>query len=302
MENEKTGNITLREQIHRFLISSGFELALRLTLLEILLRPIGNWMLRPFILGLAAVGLVFPGLLLKSGFWMSLTFFTGLRVVLDWPLADNHAYLLCYWCLAVSIALLAKDTGNCLALNGRLLIGLAFAFAVLWKLALSPDYIDGRFFRYIMLTDDRFEALVRLVGGFSFDALEELRAFVRQHIDGQFFEMTGIPGQPERFLSVAKFATLWTVAIEALVAIAFLSPVGKGLSKLRDVLLIIFCIATYAIAPVEGFGWLLIAMGIAQCEPERRIIRLLYLIVFFIILFYREVPWVDMLLDHIQTE
>ena len=33
-----------------------------------------------------------------------------------------------------------------LARTNRLLLGLVFAFAVLWKAALSPDYRDGRFF------------------------------------------------------------------------------------------------------------------------------------------------------------
>jgi hypothetical protein len=58
---------------------------------------------------------------------------------------------------------------------------------------------------------------------------------------------------------------------------------------------------TYAIAPVEGFGWLLVAMGIAQSEQERRVIRVMYLGVFFIILFYREIPWADMLIDHLNN-
>jgi hypothetical protein len=294
--------MSFREKLKSYFELNGFELALRLTLLDLLLRPIGNWALRPFTFGLVAVGLVFPDLLLRAGFWMSLTFITGLRVILDWPLADNHAYLLSYWCLGVSVALLTQDSRNCLALNGRLLIGLAFAFAALWKLALSPDYMDGRFFRIIMLTDSRFEGVVRLVGGLSPEMLEELRNFVKQHVDAQPFQMMNIAPQPERFLLIAKIATLWTVAIETLIALAFLWPVSKGLSKLRDILLIIFCMTTYAVAPVEDFGWLLIAMGIAQCEPERRVTRFIYLAVFFIILFYREVPWANILLDHLNRE
>jgi hypothetical protein len=58
---------------------------------------------------------------------------------------------------------------------------------------------------------------------------------------------------------------------------------------------------TYAIAPVEGFGWLLVAMGIAQSEQERRVMRVMYLGVFFIILFYREISWADMLIDHLNN-
>jgi hypothetical protein len=272
------------------------NLALRLTLLDLLLRPIGNWLLRPVFLGLAALGLVLPDELRRPQLWGVLTVLTGLRVILDWPLADNHAYLLCYWCLAVSLALVSEDTPTCLAVNGRLLIGLAFAFATLWKLVLSPDYMDGRFLRVLMLTDGRFTGFAQFVGGLTPDLLTELRGFVTQHVDGCLLSSFGAPRQPTRFLWLAQLATWWMVLIEGGVAVAFLWPVDRGMSKLRDTLLITFCATTYAVAAVEGFGWLLVAMGVAQCDAARRKTRLLYLTVFGLLLFCREVPWAEWLL------
>ena len=44
--------------------------------------------------------------------------------------------------------------------------------ATLWKVALSPDYLDGRFFRVTMLTDVRFEGFAQLAGGLTRDQLE----------------------------------------------------------------------------------------------------------------------------------
>ncbi len=52
---------------------------------------------------------------------------------------------------------------------------------------------------------------------------------------------------------------------------------------------------------MEGFGWLLIAMGVAQCEPERGKTHLIYLAVFGLILFYREVPWAEQLFELMHT-
>jgi len=265
----------------------GVDLALRLTLLTLLLRQIGTGVVRPLILGLTVLGLLLPNLLRRPSLWIALTLLTGLRVVLDWSLADNHAYLLCYWCFAVSLALFSQDVAKCLSLNGRLLIGWAFAFAVIWKLFLSPDYLDGRFFRVMMLTDTRFADFVQLVGGLTPDLLEDLRSFVH----GQAPEMLTTPSEPIRFLRLAQVATLWTVMIEGAVALAFLWPVDRGLSLFRDVVLLCFCITTYAIVPVEGFGWLLLSMGIVQCKPSRPGMRLAYLATFAVILFYREVPW-----------
>ena len=80
------------------------DVALRLTLLDLLLRPIGNWAIRPGILSLAALGVLLPEQLRKPSLWLALTCLTSLRVVVDWPLPDNHAYLLCYWCFAVFLA------------------------------------------------------------------------------------------------------------------------------------------------------------------------------------------------------
>ncbi len=161
----KADRWAIGEIVPQIVEMDSVDLALRLTLLALLLRPIGNWMIRPLILSLAALGVVLPGLLRKPWLWLTLAVLTGLRVVLDWQLANNHAYLLCYWCLAISLALVSPDTHACLALNGRLLIGWAFAFATLWKLALSPDYLDGRFFRVMLLTDLRFASFAQLAGG-----------------------------------------------------------------------------------------------------------------------------------------
>jgi hypothetical protein len=276
------------------------NLALRLTLLSMLLRPIGAGVVRPCILALAAAGLLLPGLLRQPGLWMALTVLTGLRVILDWSLADNHAYLLCYWCLAVSIALCSRALSLCLALNGRLLIGFAFVFATLWKAVLSPDYLDGRFFRVTLLTDPRFAGFAQLAGGVLPEQFEELRAFVKQHVDGQLFAPSVFPAEPPQFLQLARFMTWWTVAIEGAIALTFLWPMGRGLSKARDAILLTFCVTTYAVATVAGFGWLLLALGVAQCEPERRKTQLLYLAVFALILFYRDTPWVAQLLEFLH--
>ena len=273
------------------------HLALRLTLLAILLRPIGNWFLQPALLGVAAIGVALPGQLRRLPLWIALSALTALRVILNWPMADNHAYLLCYWYPAVSLALVSHDPRACLALNGRLLIGLAVALATLWKVALSPDYLDGRFFRVMMLTDLRFDGLTQLAGGLTPDLLESLRGFLTQHVDGQLLDPLDASLEPVRFRWLAHLMTWWTVLLEGAVAVAFLWPVDRGPSKLRHALLLTFCGTTYAIAPVEGFGWLLIAMGVAQCEPARHKTQLLYLAVFALILFYREVPWAERLLE-----
>ena len=67
----------------------------------------------------------------------------------------------------------------------------------------------------------------------------------------------------------------------------------------RD-LAVLVVLMPYAVATVEGFGWLLICMGVAQCEPERRTTRWLYVGAFLLVLFYREVPWALLLAERLE--
>jgi hypothetical protein len=61
--------------------------------------------------------------------------------------------------------------------------------------------------------------------------------------------------------------------------------------------LIGFCVLTYALAPVAGFGWLLLALGLAQCDPQERGLRTAYVATFFLVLVYAGVPWTRLLLS-----
>ena len=264
---------------------SALDLALRLTLVDLLLRPVGGWMIRPFTLALAALVLLAPGLLRAPVPWLGLTILTGLRVVLDWPLPDNHAYLLFYWCLAVTLALSPGDSERLLSINTRLMIGLVFVFSVLWKLALSPDFMNGTFFGVTMLADPRFEGFTRVAGGLSAEGYDTLREFV---LGGYVpYGAADVPEIPPRLAALSHFLTYWTIAIEAAVAVFFLMPLRLAASRLRDYLLIIFCVTTYAVANVDGFGWLLLAMGAAQAGEGRTRVRLFYVAAFFLIIFYR---------------
>lgn len=279
-----------RRLVDRLRGLDAVDLALRLTLLDLLLRPVGSWAIRPAVLALAAAGLLLPALLRRPALWSALAALAALRVVLDWPMSDNHAYLLGYWCLAAALSLAAADVRGCLAANGRALIALAFGFAVVWKLWLSPDYLDGTFFRVTLLRDPRLEDWTALVTGMSAADFEAQRDALARHFDAPGGPVPPGPPLPASFHWLADFATVWTAAIEVAVFAAFASRPSFGLGRARDALLLLFCATTYAVAPVDGFGFLLVAMGFAQCEPHRVTTRTLYLAVFALIVVYREVP------------
>ncbi len=280
----------LRDAVGR---TDPVDLALRLTLLGFLLRPIGDPWSAPFLLLVPTAALIVPALARSAVLWGVLAAACAWRVAADWPAPDNHAYLLVYWCLAICLGLALRDPAAVLRQNARLLIGLTFALATLWKLALSPDFVDGTFFRVTLISDYRFEAFVQLVGGLHYDQLEAFREFLARPTAPHDI----LPEFPARFWHLGTALTVATLLSESAVALTFLWPGSAGPARWRDASLMVFCLGVYGVATVASFGWLLLAMGVAQSAPERTRVRTLYAVAFVVVLFYREVPWLEWMLE-----
>ena len=261
----------------------------------------GDWYVRPAVLGLAVVSLVSPGILRKPHTWLALAVLTAWRIAADWPLADNHIYLLGYWCLAAAIGLRKGEPPMSLKTSGRYLIGLAFACAVAWKLILSPDFIDGRFFRVTLLTDPRLVGAAQLVGGLTDAEIEANRQALEPLPEGaQRLEPLPIV-ESARLRGFAMAATWGVLLLEAAVAALMLLPNRPLIEAARHVSLLTFCFTTYAFAPVAGFGWLLLVMGAVQVRSSQRWLRNTYIGAFVVVLFYSEIPWSGMVLDLFRT-
>jgi hypothetical protein len=273
------------------------ELLLRLTAVMLLLRPMGPWGVRPLILAAAGVAVLSPRALTSPLTWYALTALVTARIVADWPLPDNHIYLLAYWCLALAVSLDATDPVRTIATSARLLIGTAFLMAVIWKALLSPDYLDGRFFRVTWLTDPRFTDAVQLFGQLSAQQLAHNREVLDPLPEGAELLHRPLPSEPPAFGYLVLMSTWGVLGLEALVALAFLLPRGTRAGPLHHVSLLLFCGVTYAVAPVAGFGWLLLTMGAALCRPDQRALRAVYVGTWFLVLFYSEIPWANLLVS-----
>lgn len=266
-------------------------LSARLSLVYLVLNPGLGWMQRAPVQIAAALALVIPGAWQNRLLWLGLAGWMALRLVMAWPHSDNHDYLIAYWCLALGIALSLPGRSEALARSARLLIGLCFGFAVLWKGILSPDFVNGNFFRMAFLFDARFADLAQFAGGITPSMVD--------HNDHFLATGQGSLVEPAALTRLAWFSTVWTLASESAIALLFLWPQASGiishLTRCRDVVLIAFLATTYAVAPVAGFGWLLACMGLAQTTPDARMTRIAYVLAFFLIEIYRSVPWLDAL-------
>jgi hypothetical protein len=274
-----------------------FDPVLQLTAIVLLLRPFDIWWITPFALAAACLSLLFPQVRRSPLTWLLLALLTAARIAAVWPLADNHIYLLAYWCLAIALALGSRTSATTLASSSRWLLGAAFAMAVLWKAVLSPDYVDGRFFRVTLLTDVRFADASLVFGGLTPDQMAQNRKFLEPLPEGA--ELLDPPPfvEPARLRMLGRLTTWGGLVLESLIALLCLCPARRLTQAARHVALLFFCATTYALAPVAGFGWLIAVMGLAQCRPTQRVARAAYIAAFLLILMYAEVPWTGVLAD-----
>lgn len=271
--------------------TAAFRFTLLMTLLLVLLySPSQSYVKAPAsVLALAA--LFHPPLARDSRLWLLFTGLLATACYHTWYTVDNHKVLLVYWCATLFLAFEARDPQGALASAARRLIGLVFALATAAKLW-APDFLTGDFFTYTLLSDDRFTRVTPLLGLDAASAranevaLDALRA-----MDSSLGEV--VLAVPPQLASLALAMTAWTILIEGAVALAFLWPLDRGPSRLRDPLLLAFVASTYLLAPVTGFGWVLLAMGMAQSSPSRPRLRMAYLAAFLLLQAY-HFPWTSL--------
>jgi hypothetical protein len=269
------------------------DLVTRLTLILLLLA---DWIVgvdsrfKLALRAIAIVGLIAPPLHRSRKLWLLLALLMGLRTVLNWWTQDNHVFLLTYWCLAVYLSLTTDEPAETLARNGRALIGLSFAFAALWKIVLSKDFLDGTYFHYAFLTDPRFQHFGVIFGGMTSASYNEIAKALAQLGDPTgSVEAVQLPSTA-MLVALAKLSAWWTAGIESVLAAVFLLPKRLGIARHRHAVLLLFAWTTYLVATVATFGWVLMTIGVGQCEPERRRTRVLYVATCLVVLAYDYLP------------
>jgi hypothetical protein len=263
------------EQHHRWLALDPIVVLPPLTVLHLLVHAPQAWYLSVVLVPLFALGLIFRPWLRSAPFWYVTAALLGTTVYFNWETTDNHKYLFVYWCLALccTFSLPRDQWRGTLAQTSRLLIALCMVLATAWK-ALTPEYMDGRFFSFELLVDERFASFTHWMTGVSLDSLatnRELRdLMLHGHLTGTTVNSVELAGW-NQVAWLSGFLTWWTVLIEGALGLLFLVPVSRAgnyarwISLTRNTLLILFAVTTYSVAPVRGFGWMLMLLGLAQC-------------------------------------
>lgn len=252
----------------------------RLSLLVLLVN--GHDDLRVLAIGATATAVLFLNeRWLRSAWpWLGLAAVLGASQALDWWRVDDHRVATTYWLAALGVSRLAQEPRRTLELTARILVGFLFLLAFSWKVA-SSQYTSGDFFRYTLLRDQRFEPAAVILGGVEREDLEATRRELSDHrAVGSFGDVVTVDVS-RRLDAVAVGFTGWGLLIEGVVAAAFLLPFRRRWHWLRPATLLAFCLTTYLLVPVVGFGVLLVTAGLAQ-ERGRRV-RRLYLATFVVV-------------------
>lgn len=256
--------------------TSRLDLILIATLVTLVLHPPAPAYVVHYLQAAIVLGLLWPVCRWHPSYWLALAAAQFAYVWLDWYAADNHKYLAAYWCLALSISTAQADRAvaySRLRTTAVLTVGLVMALAGAWKLA-TPEYRDGSFFEYELLTDDRFAVKVDWLLGVDRTELavnrELLDVLTTDPLASN--ERAAVRLQSNARVASAAAVLTWTTAItELLLAGIYLVPLGgQRWQTVRDYSLLLFLIGTYLIAPVFGFGGLLAVMGATQAGTSRR--------------------------------
>jgi hypothetical protein len=266
-----------------------FECCCVLTLLLLAFYPHDRWFTSLPLSVLTVLGLTFSALIEQSVFWVLAAVPIVWGVAFDWHSADNHKYLQAYWCLAIACATRCTNKQKALASTACYLIGAVFLIAALRKV-FSADYLDGSFFLYELLFDGRFQRVAALFGGMP-PHLVTFNETARKALTSYDSNLTSVSLELAGNLrGLAWLMTWWGLALETLIAAAFLIPERHALSRARNPLLLLFLLSSYWAAPVIGFGWVLAIMAIATTRDDEQYSRIAYLVTVIVLQLYR-IPW-----------
>ncbi|MFE4106587.1 hypothetical protein [Almyronema epifaneia] len=277
------------QTITRLLNQPRYQLILRLTLVIVALQGIDELHAERLPEKGLAVVMLFSAKLLQSRYaWCGLAALMVWNNVYFWWRLVNHEYLITYWVLVCAIAAFSQFSLKIFAWNARLLIGLCFLFATAWKF-MGGEYLDGSFLHLTFLVDPRLAMGATWLGGVAADLLQDNYDQLLTIQAATSPESALINSSPlMSALSVAL--SYWTIFIEGIVAIAFLSPWPRWLFLHRDEWLLIFVVSTYSVIPVFSFAAILLLMGLAQCALTQRFKAALYLNLLLLIPLWLPLP------------
>lgn len=296
VQNFKDISLKLSERI-------TFDFLLILTLV-LIFDGAGGEFIHSILMGICIFSFLFPEIRRSKYTFGIMAILQAINVYIMYNYTDNHKFLICYILIFISILNYSKSRGvieenrySHLSNNtARLLISLVMLLAVYWKIV-SNDYLSGDFFVYELLLDDRFARLKHIFNFLGLDtsyfqlARDNAALIGTSHFTYHTDAVAEVPFYHPHYLKIISYiVTYYGITIEFLIGIFFLLSVFfEKLVKIGSILLLIFAITVYALAPVYHFAWSLMLLNILSLKESNHHLRSLSFIVWFIVIFYKFV-------------
>ena len=284
--------VSLKAFIHRLTTAHPLDIIPILTLFILLFHGYSIWYVKFFTMVLAIAALLYRELLRSPIYWFVFSFIIGFSIFSHWHPIDNHKFLLLYVTITLFCAYSASSGWQLKIISGnaRLFIIVLMGMSVFWKLYSSDPYLDGTFFEYIYLSDQRFVAFLASFGvdmqllGKNQQALFNLQqAYLNQDvISTQVYS-------PPLLKIMAWLTGWWVVIIEVAIAVLFMFRTAL-MDKYGHWALLLFIATTYIPAPVYGFGWTLSVLGYAVSQTYWASYGRWYLACILLLIIY-QLPW-----------
>jgi hypothetical protein len=231
--------------------------------------------------------LIWPRFARRPWAWWAMAALMALALWPNWMLVDNHVFLATYWLVALAAARSAPEEHRerTLELSAAALLGLTMLFAAVHKLR-TPEFLAGDFFHLTFLTELRFAPLGWALGEdlaqISTANAERLAALKADPSQGAVALRAGGPAIGDLAYVVSWVVVVFELALAVVWLVRFDNAFGR---HLRHGALLAFTVSTYTIAPVPGFGAILLILGLADTRPGEGALRAIYLAVLVYVLF-----------------
>jgi hypothetical protein len=208
-----------------------------------------------------------PGLAVRPVTWWLMAALWFAAVVVQQDRMEDHVWLFTCWLVALAVSLAAGVEGflDHAAWHARVLVGVTFSVAVLWKLFFH-QFVNGMALWTFLVTDGRFAPLARGLG-IPHSALHEGQEQLTAVLAGT----TDAYQPPSDLLWRVTVIAVLTLLLEASVAVSFLSPDGSPPARLRLPSIVTFGLVTYSLVPVLGFAALLATLAMVASRWRRSV-------------------------------
>lgn len=289
----------LRTQLQRltefFEQADRFSLIGYLTLFMLVFFGANEWFALPIYQIALLFSLLASKILRSPVLWGILSLTTFAALFDFWETVDNHMWLMLYWLLVMFFATLSSrmyktDTLDFLKHNAVFILIFTMGVSVLQKI-LGGVFLNGSFFEFTILTDERFYLVAHYLGGIStFDFFNNVDML--SNVADPYSPLVIKTSNAIR--TVSLIFTYAIVLLEALIAALFLFK-NKKAHLWAHILNGLFVVTVYFIAPVYAFAFLITVLGITSLNTDKSSSKLILMYVaLMVLIFLYKIPWLSL--------